>query len=126
MVVRCILLLSFLTLILGCAAQHEAAGGKKEDLSHITFTGGSGDAPEDAIVINGVEKQSEGIQAEYSYISKIHGKKDRNWRLDGQTITREEKKIFDVLEISLLPSKEKRIYYFDVTGFPWKRKGLKR
>ena len=126
MALRCVILLSFMALIIGCAAQQQSVNSKKDDLSHITFTGGSGDSPEDAIVINGVEKQSEGIEAEYSYISKIHGEKDRKWRLDGQTITREEKKIFDVIEISLLPSKDKRIYYFDVAGFPWKRKGLRR
>jgi len=123
MVARCIIL-SVLALALCCARQQVSLKDKSKDDSHITFTGGSGDSHEDAIVINGVLKQSEGVEAEYNYISKIHGVKDKNWKLDGQTMFRAEKNVFDVVEISLLPSGEKRIYYFDVTGFPWKRKGI--
>lgn len=123
MSVRCIVL-CVLALALACASQQGTAKNKKETSSHITFTGGSGDASDDAIVINGANKQSEGVDAEYQYLSKIHGIKDKNWKIDGQTMYREEKKVFDVIEISLLPSGEKRIYYFDVSGFPWKRKGI--
>jgi hypothetical protein len=74
---------------------------------------------------NGVEKPTEGVEAEYRYISKLHGEKDKNWRIDGQTMYREEKNIFDVIEISLIPSSQKRIYYFDVSKFPWKRREAK-
>ena len=123
MVARCIIL-SVLALTLGCASQQAASKNKNKAATHITFSGGSGDSHEDAIIINGVLKQSDGVDAEYRYISTIHGTKDKNWKIDGQTMYRDEKKIFDVVEISLLPSGEKRIYYFDVTGFPWKRKGL--
>jgi hypothetical protein len=123
MVARCVIL-SLFALTLGCASQQASTKNKNKDDSHITFSGGSGDSHEDAIVINGVLKQSEGVEAEYNYLSKIHGAKDKSWKLDGQTMFRDEKKVFDVVEISLLPSGEKRIYYFDVTGFPWKRKGV--
>jgi hypothetical protein len=121
MVVRCIVL-SILAITLGCASQQSVS--KSKAAAHITFSGGSGDSYEDAIVINGVLKQSEGVEAEYRYISTIHGIKDKNWKIDGQTMYRDEKKIFDVVEISLIPAGDKRIYYFDVTGFPWKRKGI--
>jgi hypothetical protein len=123
MLVRCIVL-SILALTLGCASQQSSTKNKNKAATNITFSGGSGDSYEDAIVINGALKQSEGVEAEYQYISKIHGTKDKGWKIDGQTMYREEKKVLDVVEISLIPSGEKRIYYFDVTGFPWKRKGL--
>jgi hypothetical protein len=123
MVVRCVIV-SLFALSLGCASQQASSKNNRDVQDRINFSGGSGDSHEDAIVINGVLKQSDGIDAEYRYISKIHGVKDKNWKLDGQTMYRDGKKMFDVIEITLNPSSEKRIYYFDVTGFPWKRKGL--
>jgi hypothetical protein len=125
MVVRCIIV-SVLALALGCAHQQGSVKNKKAGPSHITISGGSGDSQEEAIVISGAEKQSEGVDAEYRHLSTIHGVKDKNWKIDGQTMVRDSdaKKVYDVVEISLIPSGEKRIYYFDVTGFPWKRKGI--
>jgi hypothetical protein len=116
-----IILAAFVVLAAGCAHHHSTAKNKTP-LSLITFTGGNGESGDSAIVIGGVEKQSEGVEAEYQYLSKLYGEKGKGWRVDGQTITKEEKKIFDVLEITVLPAQQKRIYYFDVSKFPWKRK----
>ncbi|MBN1129766.1 MAG: hypothetical protein JXA71_12305 [Chitinispirillaceae bacterium] len=123
MIIRCVVIAA-LALGFCCASQKASAKNAKSAQDHITFSGGSGDSHEDAIVINGVLKQSEGIEAEYRYLSKVYGIKDKNWKVDGQTMYREEKKVFDVIEIMLIPSGERRIYYFDVSGFPWKRKGI--
>lgn len=108
----------------GCASQQIVPNKKKAADVTITFSGGSGESYDSAIVINGATNQSEGIDAEYRYISKIHGQKEKDWRLDGQTMYREEKQIYDVIEITILLSSQKRIYYFNVTKFPWKRKGI--
>jgi hypothetical protein len=62
------------------------------------------------------------LDAEYGYVSSKNGIKNKEWRLTGQTIVQEHGKVFDVLEIELLPSSEHRIYYFDVSNFPWKKK----
>ena len=124
MVARCVVS-ALIALCVVCAGQKTTTNqGNKTAQDHITFSGGSGDSHDDAIVINGVLKQSDGVEAEYRYLSKVHGIKDKDWKIDGQTMYREEKKVFDVIEIILIPSGGKRIYYFDVSGFPWKRKGL--
>ena len=76
------------------------------------------------MVITGVHKQHEGLDAEYSFISKIHGLKNRDWRVVGQTIVREKGSIFDVIEITLGSDSDRRIYYFDVTAFPGRKSSI--
>jgi hypothetical protein len=112
------LLLLLLLLAAGCASQEPVT--KKKAV--ISFSGGNGESHDSAIVITGVLKPSEGVEAEYRYLSQLHGIKDRNWRIEGQTMYQDENMVFDVIEIELVPSSEKRIYYFDVTRFPWKQK----
>ena len=117
--------LCFLLIAAGCASHQATSKKKKPPEVAITFSGGNGESYDSAIVINGVEKPTDGVEAEYRYISKIHGEKDKDWRIDGQTMYREEKSTFDVIEITLLPTSQKRIYYFDVSKFPWKRREAK-
>jgi hypothetical protein len=119
--VRRLLLLSVLLVVIGCASQ-EPVRQKKPAVPEITYSGGNGDSFESAIIINGVDKQSESVAAEYRYLSRLHGEKDKAWRVEGQSMTSEEKNVYDVIEIVLIPTSEKRIYYFDVTRFAWKRK----
>jgi hypothetical protein len=116
-----IVLVFFVLMAAGCANQ-ETIAKKKTPLLEISFSGGNGESSDSAIVISGVQKQSEGVDAEYRYLSKLHGEKGKGWKIEGQTISKEEKKVFDVIEIVLIPSSQKRIYYFDVSKFPWKRK----
>lgn len=107
----------------GCAGRQSVKiDAEKEIPGRIQFSGGSGDTYEDAVVITGVHKQHEGLAAEYNYISQKHGIKNKDWRVVGQTIIREKNSIFDVIEISLNSGSDRRIYYFDVTAFPWKKK----
>jgi hypothetical protein len=88
----------------------------------VALLSGCASSPEDAVIIRGVSKQSEGLVAEYNYISGIHGIKNKNWSLYGQTIMKENGKVYDVIEIKLIDfNNEQRIYYFDVTSFPWKK-----
>jgi hypothetical protein len=109
----------------GCASrQADSIKGDKnvEIAEKAKYSGGKGDSQEDAVVITGVHKQTEGVIAEYDYISTLHGEKNKNWSLYGQTILKENNKVFDVIEISLIDfNGEHRIYYFDVTSFPWKK-----
>lgn len=107
----------------GCANRQTMKTEQKQEIpGRIQFTGGSGDSFEDAVVITGVHKQQEGLDAEYSFISQKHGIKNKDWRVAGQTIIREKGSIFDVIEITLGSDSNRRIYYFDVTSFPWKKK----
>lgn len=117
------LLVFSLLVFVGCAGrQATTLQSQQKANSQPVFRGGSGESLEDALVIGGVGKQSEGLDAEYGYVSSKHGVKNKEWRLMGQTIVKEHGKIFDVLEIELIPSSEGRIYYFDVSAFPWKKK----
>ena len=116
-----IVLITFVMMAAGCAHQ-QSITKKKSAATQITFSGGNGDSNDSAIVISGVAKASDGVEAEYQYLSKLHGEKGNAWKIEGQTMITEEKKIYDIIEIVLMPSSQKRIYYFDVSKFPWKRK----
>ncbi len=117
------ILLIVLLIFGGCANRQTMKSEQKQEIpGRIQFTGGSGDSFDDAVVITGVHKQHEGLDAEYSFISQKHGIKNKDWRVAGQTIIREKGAIFDVIEITLGSGSDRRIYYFDVTSFPWKKK----
>jgi hypothetical protein len=115
------LLLLMMVIAAGCASQEQAVR-KNTAQAAVTFSGGNGESGDSAIVIHGIEKPSEGVEAEYRYLSQLHGIKDKSWRVESQVITREEKNVYDVIEIMLVPSSQKRIYYFEVIRFSGKRK----
>ena len=114
-----------LMLFLGCLSRQGGRFGgafSEENAKNISYSGGNGDSAEEAIIINGVDKQSDGIAAEYQYVSSIHGEKGKMWSVVAQSIVREKTKVYDVVEIRLNnPNNDMRIYYFDVTSFPWKK-----
>lgn len=118
-------MLLLVALLSGCASRVTSGirgDNPVETAGSVTYSGGKGEGPEDAVIIKGVNKQSEGLIAEYNYISGIHGIKNKNWSLYGQTIMKENGKVYDVIEIKLIDfNNEQRIYYFDVTSFPWKK-----
>jgi hypothetical protein len=107
------LVLTLVVIAAGCASQEQAVRQNRA-VAAVTFSGGSGESGDSAIVIHGIEKPSEGVEAEYRYLSQRHGIKDRDWRIESQTVTREDKNVYDVIEIMLVPSAQKRIYYFEV------------
>lgn len=110
-------------IFVGCAGRQAVTLRSQQVVnSQPVFQGGSGESLEDALVIKGVNKQSEGLDAEYGYVTSKHGVKNKEWRLTGQSIVQEHGKIFDILEIQLISTSEHRIYYFDVSSFPWKKK----
>ncbi len=114
-----------IALLIFCGCANRQTMKSEQNLAipgRIQFSGGSGDSNEDAVVITGVHKQHEGLDAEYSYISQKHGIRNKDWRVVGQTIIKEKESIFDVIEIMLGSGSDRRIYYFDVTSFPWKKK----
>jgi hypothetical protein len=90
--------------------------------ARITFSGGSGESFHDAVIILGARDKTEGVAAEYKYISDKYGRRGVEWLLVGQTVIREKNKIVDVIEIELNNSSERRIYYFDVGDFLGKRR----
>lgn len=115
------LLLLFAVIAVGCASQEQTVR-QNTAVAKITFSGGNGESGDSAIVIHGIEKPSEGVDAEYRYLSRLHGIKDKGWRVESQVVAREEKNVYDVIEIMLIPSGQKRIYYFEVIRFASKKK----
>ncbi|NLE02298.1 MAG: hypothetical protein GX640_20740 [Fibrobacter sp.] len=118
-----VLLIVVLSALYGCGNRQTVKVGPKKDVPvHVNYSDNSGDSYESAIKITGVKKQSEGLEAEYAFLSSKHGVKNKDWKIVGQTVFREKDKFYDVIEISLGTESDRRIYYFDVTSFPWKKK----
>ena len=86
----------------------------------IRYEGGTGESREQAVVIIGAEDLKEGVAAEYDFISELHGKKGKKWRVKGQSQVREAGRIYDMIEIRLIDSQRTHYYYFDITNCSWK------
>jgi hypothetical protein len=87
----------------------------RNDKPGIRFEGGSGESPEDAIVIKNAENHRAGVNAEYFYLRKRFGKRDVHWRLVVQALLKGDKPV-DRLTIELTDGSIKDIY-FDVSEF---------
>lgn len=111
-----LIVVAFLVLS-GCSSSRSLSTGKDGHIPGISFSGGSGESFHDAIVINGARNKTDGVAAEYKYITDIHGQRGSGWSLVGQTVVREKNKIVDVVEIQLKSAMDRRIYYFDVSDF---------
>ncbi len=114
MVLRIIAVLAIFTI---ACIQPRAVKSTETPSAGITYSGGDGESFSSAIVITGARSKSEGIAAEYKYISNKYGARGSGWLLVGQTVIREKNKIVDVVEIQLADSTERRIFYFDVSDF---------
>jgi len=109
--------------IAGCAGRQSASLKSQESVAaQVNYSGGSGESIEDAVRITGVDNQSAGLDAEYAYIVQQHGLRNKEWRVANQSVVQEKGKMYELIEIELIPTKAQRIYYFDVTAFPWKKK----
>ena len=109
--------------MIGCSnRQSIKMGASSVKPPAVSFTGGTGESFREAVKINGARNQTDGVAAEYYYISNIHGARGSDWYLVGQTVVREKNKIVDVVEIQLSSASDRRIYYFDVSDFLSRRK----
>ncbi len=112
-----------IALLVTCSARQGIATGSSRESqkpSNVKFEGKSGKSYEDAIIIRNAKDQHEGVRAEYRFISVIHGKKDKDWRLKGQTTARENGSVYDIVEIESLSTGETHYYYFDISDCSWK------
>jgi hypothetical protein len=116
MVLRCLLIA--VVMLLGCSGSQSLRSGRySEKPPAVSYSGGTGDSFHEAVKINGARNQSDGVAAEYYFITKIHGMRGTDWFLVGQTVVREKNKIVDVVEIQLKSADDRRIYYFDASDF---------
>jgi hypothetical protein len=114
-------LLLFILIIIACMScsnrQEVALRSQQKAPPQVVIYGGNGESVEQAVVISGIKNQAVGVDAEYDYISSKFGMKNKEWRLISQTIVQEQGKTFDLIELELTPSLEKKILYFDVSAF---------
>jgi hypothetical protein len=81
------------------------------------YSGGLGDRPETAIVIEGPLTEMTGVDAEYAYVSRHL----RGWKVCGQALLNPGNRIYDQLLLQD-PSGTPRSIHFDITD--WMGKGL--
>lgn len=80
------------------------------------YTGGNGDSIASAIVLN-TKDSSVGVAAEYDYIEKLHGRRNKSWGLIEQRLISDDNgRNYDVLKIQL-SDKSVKSYYFDISAF---------
>jgi hypothetical protein len=107
--------LIFLT-SLAAAAAGARQGPAPVQQQSVTFEGGTGESPANAVIIRGARDNVVGIQAEFRYLRQHFGKRNLKWRLFKQELLQTGDKTFDVITIELADG-AKRIIYFDITEF---------
>lgn len=82
----------------------------------ITYSGGDGSVPSEAIVIEGTSSRAEGIRAEKRYLSRLLGEENSDWHLRRQSLLASDEQVIDKLTVET-PSNEREAFYFEVSGF---------
>lgn len=77
------------------------------------YSGGEGSSREEAIVISAGNIE-DGVRAEYEYIQRMHGPRDRSWKRDMQIKTSAEGRHYDLVSI-ILRDGTKEKFWFDIT-----------
>jgi hypothetical protein len=91
-------------------------------MKHVHFFGGPGDARETAVIIEGAKSAQSGMEAEYYFIGRKYGQKDKKWTLVAQSLDRDTSRVFDVLEIEDKSNGNHYFLYFDITQCSWASK----
>jgi hypothetical protein len=112
-----LILLGFLLFSLSCCQTQHGAVEQPADISNVVYKGGDGKSPESAVLILGAGNEQSGIAAEYAYISKLNGERNKDWRYGEQSTVMHEGKRIDVIMIHTIPSNSTITYYFDITDF---------
>jgi hypothetical protein len=75
-----------------------------------------GYSKESPVILEGVNNEIDGVDAEYAYLEKNFGVRNQNWKLDHQSLMKDGERYFDILDITLTNGEKKKIY-FDITNF---------
>jgi hypothetical protein len=83
----------------------------------LTFSGGSGDTPADAVIIQNASDYVAVVAGEYQYLRKNFGNEDRaGWRVALKEVYQHNNKVYDRLHVEF-PHDIKRYVYFDITPY---------
>lgn len=94
---------------------HDAVA-KISDPCHPTFHGGCGDTPGTAVVIAGAPDYISMVAAEFQFLRKQFGKRDRDWRMVKREEYQHDGKVYDLITIEF-PNEIRRMVFFDITGY---------
>lgn len=71
---------------------------------------------EEAVIILGAKDETEGVDAEYSWLEEKFGKQNISWELNDQDLIDDGDKQYDNLRIKF-PGGEIKEFWFDITEF---------
>ena len=71
---------------------------------------------EEAVIILGAKDETEGVDAEYSWLEQNYGKAEVDWEMIDQELMDEGDRQFDLLKIKFKNSAFKT-FWFDITDF---------
>lgn len=85
--------------------------------SNPSYSGGDGSTPGQAVVIQDVNSNREGVRAEYEYLRRLYGERGKDWELKEQSVfeTNDGKQV-DKLIVKT-DSEDTETVYFDVSNF---------
>lgn len=85
--------------------------------SNPSYSGGDGSTPDQAVVIQDVSSNREGVRAEYEYLRRLYGERGKDWELKEQSMfeTNDGKQV-DKLVVKT-DSEGTETVYFDVSNF---------
>ena len=101
---------------------HPYTGGGTQP-GDVVYAGGDGTSMEKAVVIVGASGEFEGVASEYDWLEIQFGPENVNWQNLGQSLTAENGRHYDVLNVEFLTdvgdSKKGDVaeFYFDITDF---------
>lgn len=89
----------------------------EEMQSNPSYSGGDGSTPAQAVVIQDVTSNREGVRAEYEYLRRLYGERGKDWELKEQSVfeTNDGKQV-DKLIVKT-DSADTETVYFDVSNF---------
>ena len=82
--------------------------------SPIRYSGGSGDSPDDAIVITGARTDHEGTGAVFAWMFDHLGTMDVDWRIREKSGAYGPPPVFDIYHVEMCDGPQ-RTLYFDIT-----------
>ena len=87
----------------------------------LTFSGGPGDTPADAVIIHNAPDYVAIVAGEFKYLRKKFGSEDRNgWRVAEKEVYQHNNQAYDRLRLEF-PRGITRYVYFDITPYFKKR-----
>ena len=99
----------------GSNLDSEVVGSDRSDHGPL-YAGGDGSTPQKAVLIQGVNSNRQGVQAEYEYLRRIFGERGKEWELKNQSVfQREDGSHIDKITVIKSPKEEETIY-FDVSN----------